>query len=138
MLHWFNRNIFTGSRRNIEAHYDIGNELFELMLDGSMMYSSAIYSDQHSTLEQAAVNKLDRICQKLHLTAQDHLLEIGTDWGGMAIHAAKHYGCHVTTLFWFDTLQLILLNILFPTLTALLGYVFATSKNINTSGSDQA
>lgn len=96
-MHWLNRNTSTGSRKNIAAHYDIGNDFFELMLDGSMMYSSAIYANKSSTLEQAALNKLDRIAQKLQLKPSDHLLEIGSGWGGMAIHAAKTYGCRVTT-----------------------------------------
>lgn len=97
LLHWFNRNSRRGSRRNIAAHYDIGNSLFELMLDSNMMYSSAIYTDQHNTLELAATHKLDVICQKLKLNENDKLIEIGTGWGGFAIHAACHYGCHVTT-----------------------------------------
>jgi len=97
VFHWFNRNTLKGSRRNIAAHYDIGNDFFDLMLDSRMMYSSAIYRNEHNTLEKAAVYKLDHICQKLQLTKSDHLLEIGTGWGGMAIHAAKYYGCHVTT-----------------------------------------
>lgn len=97
LLHWLNRNSRRGSRRNISAHYDIGNDLFELMLDKSMMYSSAIYTDDKCSLEQASFNKLDRICRKLELSEDDHLLEIGTGWGGMAIHAARHYGCRVTT-----------------------------------------
>ncbi len=96
-LHWLNRNTRKGSRRNIAAHYDLGNELFELMLDKSMMYSSAIYPAQDSTLEQAAEFKLDQICKKLDLKPGDHLLEIGTGWGGMAIYAARHYHCQVTT-----------------------------------------
>ncbi len=97
LLHWFNRNTRKGSRRNISAHYDLGNDLFEIMLDKNMMYSSAIYPDEHATLETAATHKLDHICKKLDLKPDDHLLEIGTGWGGMAIHAAKHYGCRVTT-----------------------------------------
>lgn len=96
-FHWLNRNTRRGSRRNIAAHYDIGNDLFSLMLDKSMMYSAAIYSDDACTLEQASFNKLDRICKKLELKAGDHVLEIGTGWGGFALHAAKYYGCHVTT-----------------------------------------
>lgn len=97
LFHWLNRNTQNGSRRNISAHYDIGNDLFKLMLDKNMMYSSAIYHNDECTLEQASFNKLDRICQKLDLIETDHLLEIGTGWGGMAIHAAKNYGCRVTT-----------------------------------------
>ena len=96
-LHWLNRNTKDGSRRNISAHYDLGNALFEQMLDPTMMYSSAIFAHNDATLEQAQLNKLERICQKLQLTAEDHLLEIGTGWGSMALYAASHYGCRVTT-----------------------------------------
>jgi len=96
-LHWLSRNTRKGSRRNIGAHYDLGNDLFELFLDPTMMYSCAYYPSEETSLDEAAVAKLDRICQKLDLKPEDHLLEIGTGWGGMAIHAAKHYGCKVTT-----------------------------------------
>jgi cyclopropane-fatty-acyl-phospholipid synthase len=96
-LHWLSRNTRKGSRRNISAHYDLGNELFELFLDPTMMYSCAFYPDENTSLDEAAVAKLDRICQKLELKSGDHLLEIGTGWGGLAIHAAKNYGCRVTT-----------------------------------------
>ncbi|WP_165855062.1 SAM-dependent methyltransferase [Marinobacter sp. JSM 1782161] len=96
-LHWLNRNSRTGSRKNIEAHYDLGNALFETFLDPTLMYSSAIYPDEAATLDEAAVFKLDRICRKLDLKPGDRVLEIGTGWGGFAIHAATHYGCHVTT-----------------------------------------
>ncbi|PCM45772.1 SAM-dependent methyltransferase [Marinobacter sp. ANT_B65] len=96
-LHWLNRNTRDGSRKNISAHYDLGNDLFETFLDSTMMYSSAIYPDEESTLEEAAVHKLDTICRKLDLQPGDRVIEIGTGWGGFAIHAAKHYGCHVTT-----------------------------------------
>ncbi|SOB75280.1 cyclopropane-fatty-acyl-phospholipid synthase [Marinobacter sp. LV10R510-11A] len=96
-LHWLNRNTKDGSRKNISAHYDLGNDLFETFLDPTMMYSSAIYPSAESTLEEAAVHKLDTICQKLDLQPGDLVIEIGTGWGGFAIHAAKHYGCHVTT-----------------------------------------
>lgn len=96
-LHWLNRNTPEGSRKNISAHYDLGNELFELFLDPTMMYSSAIYPDAGSTLDQAATYKLDTICRKLDLQPGDDVMEIGTGWGGFAIHAARHYGCHVTT-----------------------------------------
>jgi cyclopropane-fatty-acyl-phospholipid synthase len=97
VLHWLSRNTRKGSRRNISAHYDLGNDLFELFLDPSMMYSCAYYETPETCLEDAATAKLERICQKLDLQPQDHLLEIGTGWGGLAIHAAKHYGCRVTT-----------------------------------------
>ncbi|HLT13911.1 MAG TPA: cyclopropane-fatty-acyl-phospholipid synthase family protein [Marinobacter sp.] len=96
-LHWLNRNTPEGSRKNISAHYDLGNDLFSLFLDPTMMYSSAIYPREESTLEEAAVHKLDVICRKLDLQPGDKVMEIGTGWGGFAIHAAKHYGCHVTT-----------------------------------------
>ena len=96
-LHWLNRNTKDGSRKNISAHYDLGNDLFETFLDPTMMYSSAIYPSEDSTIEEAAVHKLDTICKKLDLQPSDRVIEIGTGWGGFAIHAAKHYGCHVTT-----------------------------------------
>jgi len=96
-LHRLNANTKKGSKDNISAHYDLGNDFFSLFLDPTMMYSSAIYPKNDASLEEASIHKLDRICQKLQLTKDDHLLEIGTGWGGMAIHAAKHYGCKVTT-----------------------------------------
>ena len=95
--HALNRNTHEGSRRNISAHYDLGNDFFQLFLDQTMMYSSAVYSHPAATLEEAAVEKLDELCRQLELKPSDHLIEIGTGWGGMAIHAATHYGCHVTT-----------------------------------------
>ncbi len=91
------RNTRKGSRRNIAAHYDLGNDLFKLFLDENLMYSSAIFESEDDTLEVASTRKLDRICQKLDLGPQHHVLEIGTGWGGFALHAAKHYGCRVTT-----------------------------------------
>lgn len=97
ILHWLNRNTRTGSRRNIAAHYDLGNDLFALMLDPTLMYSSAIYPTHDASLHQAQLHRLDRICDKLELGPDDHLLEIGTGWGGLALHAARHYGCRVTT-----------------------------------------
>lgn len=97
LLHWLNRNTRRGSRRNIEAHYDLGNQLFEQFLDPTLMYSAAYYQTPTMSLEQAAITKLDRICLKLELAPEDHVLEIGTGWGGFAIHAAQHYGCQVTT-----------------------------------------
>lgn len=97
IAHRANRNSIRGSKNNIAAHYDLGNELYSRFLDPSMMYSGAIYPDESATLEQAQMHKLDTICQRLALTADDHLLEIGTGWGGLAIYAAKHYGCKVTT-----------------------------------------
>ena len=96
-FHQLNKNTEKGSKRNIAAHYDLGNDMFELFLDPTMMYSSGIFPSEDATMEQASVYKLDRICQKLDLQPEDHLVEIGTGWGSMAIHAAKHYGCRVTT-----------------------------------------
>ena len=90
-------NTRSGSRRNIAAHYDLGNDFFSLFLDREMMYSSAIYPAEASSLEEASFFKRDHICKRLKLNADDRVLEIGTGWGGMAIHAARHYGCHVTT-----------------------------------------
>ncbi|MEP7242219.1 MAG: cyclopropane-fatty-acyl-phospholipid synthase family protein [Gammaproteobacteria bacterium] len=97
LFHALNRNSKEGSARNITAHYDLGNSLYELMLDETMMYSCAIYPRAEASLHEAQVAKLDAVCQKLALTAQDHLVEIGTGWGGLAIHAATNYGCRVTT-----------------------------------------
>lgn len=90
-------NTKQGSRRNISAHYDLSNEFFSLFLDSTMMYSSAIFKDKNTSLEEAAVAKLDHICKRLRLSPEDHLLEIGTGWGGMALYAARYYGCKVTT-----------------------------------------
>jgi len=95
--HWNNRNTQSGSKKNILAHYDLGNDLYTRFLDPSMMYSSAIYPKETSTLDQAQAYKLKTICEKLELCDKDHLLEIGTGWGGLAIYAAQHYGCKVTT-----------------------------------------
>lgn len=92
-----NRNSISRARKNISAHYDLGNEFFDLFLDQTMMYSSAVFADESMSLSEASTAKLDAICQQLQLTADDHLLEIGTGWGGMAIHAAQTYGCRVTT-----------------------------------------
>lgn len=96
-FHKLNENTEKGSRRNIAAHYDLGNDLFREFLDPSMMYSSAIYQSQDTSLDEAAEFKLKRICDSLQLNDQDKVVEIGTGWGGFAIYAAKNYGCHVTT-----------------------------------------
>ncbi len=95
--HALRRNTLQGSRKNIAAHYDLGNELFELFLDDTMMYSCGIFEHPHASLQQASIEKLDRVCRKLELHTGDHLLEIGSGWGGLALHAARHYGCRVTT-----------------------------------------
>ena len=95
--HALRRNTRHGSRRNIAAHYDLGNDFFGLFLSPDLMYSSGIWSGDGDTLEAASTRKLDRICRKLDLKPGDRVVEIGTGWGGFAVHAATHYGCHVTT-----------------------------------------
>ncbi len=97
LTHALKRNTLRGSRRNIAAHYDLSNDFFRLFLDDNMMYSSAVFPRPDSSLEEASRYKVDRICKKLALVPEDHLLEIGTGWGGFALHAAREYGCRVTT-----------------------------------------
>ena len=94
--HLLRRNTVRGSRRNIAAHYDLSNEFFALFLDETMTYSCGIFERPDSTLKEAALAKYDRICHKLELGSQDHVLEIGCGWGGFAIHAAGRFGCRVT------------------------------------------
>jgi cyclopropane-fatty-acyl-phospholipid synthase len=96
-VRWLRRNTVGRSRRQIAAHYDLGNELFGLFLDPTMMYSCAVFDSPHATLEEASLTKLERVCTKLGLSPADHVLEIGTGWGGFAVYAAEHYGCRVTT-----------------------------------------
>jgi cyclopropane-fatty-acyl-phospholipid synthase len=91
------RNTHRRSRAQIAAHYDLGNELFALFLDPTMMYSCAVFDPPGATLEQASLAKLERVCRKLALAPGDHVLEIGTGWGGFALYAASRYGCRVTT-----------------------------------------
>ncbi|MEZ0330298.1 MAG: class I SAM-dependent methyltransferase, partial [Methylophilaceae bacterium] len=97
ILHWLNSNTTEGSRKNIAAHYDLGNDMFALFLDSTMMYSSAIFNGYTHTLRAASQLKLKTICDKLLLKPSDHIIEIGTGWGGFAIYAAINYGCKVTT-----------------------------------------
>ncbi len=97
IFHGLRSNSLEGSKKNISSHYDMGNDFFKLFLDSSMMYSCALFSDKDSTLEEASLKKIQTICEKLKLKATDHLVEIGTGWGAMAIYAATHYGCRVTT-----------------------------------------
>lgn len=97
VYHWFNRNTEANAKANISAHYDLSNDFFSLFLDRSMMYSAAMFPTAQSSLEEASYYKIDQICQKLQLSSTDHLLEIGTGWGGLACYAASHYGCRVTT-----------------------------------------
>ena len=95
--HALRRNTRDGARRNIAAHYDLGNPFFRLFLSDDLMYSSALYAGDDDTLEVASTRKLDRICDKLRLGTDDHVVEIGTGWGGFAVHAARTRGCRVTT-----------------------------------------
>ncbi len=97
IIHYLNKNTVAGSKKNIVRHYDLSNDFFALFLDASMMYSSAIYANTKMNLEEAAINKIKIICEKLKLKSTDRLLEIGSGWGGFAIYAAQNYGCHVTT-----------------------------------------
>ena len=97
MLHALRRNTPRGSRRNIAAHYDLGNDFFEAFLDPALSYSSAVVSNADMNLEDAQHADYERLCQKPALRPDDHLLGIGTGWGGLALHAASRFGCRVTT-----------------------------------------
>ena len=97
LLHALSRNTRRGSRRNIAAHYDLSNEFFALFLDDTMTYSCGIFERPNSSLKDASIAKYERICSKLDLERNDHVVEIGTGWGGFAIHAAREYGCRITT-----------------------------------------
>jgi cyclopropane-fatty-acyl-phospholipid synthase len=97
LFHWANRNSRHGSARNIAAHYDLGNDLYQLMLDETMAYSCAIFPRPDASLVVAQTAKFEAACRKLDLKPTDHVLEIGTGWGGFAIHAVERYGCRVTT-----------------------------------------
>jgi cyclopropane-fatty-acyl-phospholipid synthase len=98
VLRALNRNTHAGSRRNIAAHYDLGNDFFSLWLDDSLMYSSAIFERPGMSLDEASFAKLERVCRNLALTRADRVLEIGTGWGGFALHAARRYGCRITSV----------------------------------------
>jgi cyclopropane-fatty-acyl-phospholipid synthase len=98
LFHLVNRNTRRGARRNISAHYDLGNDFFALWLDASMMYSCAIFEPAGISLDQAQQLRLEKVCRRLGLTDGDHLVEIGSGWGALAIYAAQHYGCQVTTV----------------------------------------
>ena len=97
IVHALRRNSRAGARRNISAHYDLGNEFFRLFLDETMMYSSATFEHPAQSLYEAQLARLNLICRKLELKPTDHVLEIGCGWGGLALHAARRYGCRVTT-----------------------------------------
>ena len=97
LFHAGNKNTQAQAKKNILSHYDLGNELYTRFLDTEMVYSSAVFVDEHQSLEQAQLNKFEQICSALSLSEDDHLVEIGTGWGGLAIYAASRYGCKVTT-----------------------------------------
>jgi cyclopropane-fatty-acyl-phospholipid synthase len=97
IYHWLRKNTIGGSKKNIVAHYDLSNEFFQLFLDRTMGYSCGIFEHENSSLHEAQIAKFDRICKKLELNSRDHVVEIGGGWGGFALHAAKKYGCRVTT-----------------------------------------
>jgi len=96
-IHYRRQNTLIGSKKNILAHYDLSNDFYQLWLDKTMTYSCGIFKNKNTTLEEASIEKLDQICKKLNLKDTDSILEIGTGWGSFAIHAAKKYGCTVTT-----------------------------------------
>ncbi|HEY9677800.1 MAG TPA: cyclopropane-fatty-acyl-phospholipid synthase family protein [Drouetiella sp.] len=105
LLNFYNRQVhksrennLAGSKENIHDHYDLGNDFFKLFLDKSMTYSSAIFENRNQSLEQAQLNKYDTLCKKLKISASDKVLEIGSGWGGFAVHAASNYGCNITTI----------------------------------------
>ena len=97
IAHRLRRNSRRGSQRNIRDHYDLGNELFALFLDDTMTYSCGVFEKPDATMQEASLAKLDLVCRKLQLTSAHRVLEIGSGWGSFAIHAARTYGCHVTT-----------------------------------------
>jgi cyclopropane-fatty-acyl-phospholipid synthase len=97
IAHWLRDNDRAGSRRNISAHYDLGNEFFATFLDPTLTYSSAVFEREGATLEEAQIAKYERLCRKLGLRSEHRVLEIGTGWGGFAMHAARTRGCRVTT-----------------------------------------
>ena len=94
---WLHRNTRSRSRENIAQHYDMGNDLFELMLADTMSYSNGIFATAHTSLREASIAKIDRLCRKLQLGPADHLVEIGSGWGSLAVYAAENFGCRVTT-----------------------------------------
>jgi len=97
-IHWRRQNKVSQARQNISAHYDLSNDFFKLFLDPTMTYSSALFENKDISLESAQIAKYDRLCRQAKLQATDHVLEIGTGWGGFAVYAAKTYGCRVTTI----------------------------------------
>lgn len=98
VYHWRRMNNISGSKKNIAEHYDLNNDFFALFLDPTMTYSSAYFREEGMTLQEAQLAKYDRLCRQLHLKPSDHVLEIGSGWGGNAIYMAKNYGCRVTSI----------------------------------------
>jgi len=96
-LRWLARNTPRRARKRVAAHYDLGNELFSLFLDPTMMYSCAVFDSPETTLQEASLAKLELVCAKLDLGPEDHVLEIGSGWGGFAVYAAERHGCRVST-----------------------------------------
>jgi cyclopropane-fatty-acyl-phospholipid synthase len=96
-LHARNRNTRSGSARNIQAHYDLGNDFFSIFLDETLTYSAGVFERPAATMRDASIAKYDRLCRKLAIGPEDHMVEIGSGWGGFALHAAGTYGCRVTT-----------------------------------------
>ena len=97
MGHFLRKNTRSGSRKNIVAHYDLGNDFYRLFLDDTLTYSCGIFTNETSSMQDASLAKYDRICRKLELSPDDDVIEIGSGWGGFAIYAAQHFGCRVTT-----------------------------------------
>ena len=97
LIHRSRQNTLKGSKENILAHYDLSNDFYKLWLDPTMTYSCAYFEDTNTSLEDASIEKLDRMCRKLKLSEKDNILEVGTGWGSFSIHAAKNYGCSITT-----------------------------------------
>ena len=98
LIHWSKQNTLKGSKQNILAHYDLSNDFYKLWLDPTMTYSCGYFNNPSVSLEQASVEKIDRICRKLKLNENDHILEIGTGWGSFSLYAAKQYGCTIDTV----------------------------------------
>lgn len=96
-IHWSRKNSLSGSKKNIIAHYDLSNDFYKLWLDQTMTYSCAIFNNKSTSLKEASIEKIDRICRKIKLNAKDSILEIGTGWGSFSLYVAKKYGCHITT-----------------------------------------
>ena len=97
IVHQFKKNTLSGSKKNIVAHYDLSNDFFKIWLDKTMTYSSAIFTTDELSLEEASIEKIDRLCRKLDIKESDNIIEIGSGWGSFALHAVRKYGCHITT-----------------------------------------